>query len=116
MDEILQGEVIEREQFWRWFALTGAHIQEFSDVEAATQAFKIFVEGPKGLQDINAIEAVERLRRTPKDDGVQQCQRLVVASRGAPWVATAAGHHAEFPQVAGEEDHDLVRFSQRVRP
>ena len=58
--EFLQGEVIEREQFGRWFALTGAHIQQFSHVETTTQAFKIFVEGSKGLYDINAIETVER--------------------------------------------------------
>jgi hypothetical protein len=70
MDEFFQGEVIEREQFWRRFALSGAHIQQLGDVETAPQAFEIFVQEPKGLQDIDAIEAVERLRWTPKDNGV----------------------------------------------
>src|SRR5262249_62351392 len=90
-------------------------IDEFGDIKAAAEQTKILVQGTQGLDNIDALHAVEGLSRTPKHDGIEQHQRLIVTRGITPGAVAATHDSAELAKIPREEHDYLVCLSQFIR-
>src|SRR5262245_59505675 len=103
-------------QLWHRFAFMRCGVKEFGHIQPTAEIPKVFMEGPKRLYHVDGINAVERLSRTAKQDGMQQHKRLVIAASMAAGTMATACYGPQFSEIPGEEDNNLVRFSQFICP